>query len=97
MGADYPSFNILLFYVLLTCSSSPLYFKLLVTGYHDYILVILVSGLCFLVLLCNNQQSKVFKNGSSHCGAAEMNPTSIYEDGSAIPGLAQCVWDLALP
>ena len=27
--------------------------------------------------------------GSSHCGAAETNPTSIYEDADLIPGLAQ--------
>ena len=27
--------------------------------------------------------------GSSCCGAAEMNPTSIHEDTGSIPGLAQ--------
>ena len=32
------------------------------------------------------------KFGSSHCGAVEMSPTSIYEDVSLIPGLT-----LALP
>ena len=31
--------------------------------------------------------------GCSYCGSAETNPTSIHDDGSSIPGLAQCVED----
>ena len=29
-------------------------------------------------------------SGSSHCGAVEMNMTSIHEDVGSIPGLTQC-------
>ena len=39
-----------------------------------------------------------FKNGtqgSSHCGAAESNPTSFHEYVGSIPGLTQWVEDLA--
>ena len=35
--------------------------------------------------------------GSSHCGTVEMNPTSIHEDTSSIPGLTQRVGDPVLP
>ena len=35
------------------------------------------------------------QGGSSHCGSAVTNPTSIHEDVGLIPGLARCVKDLA--
>ena len=35
-------------------------------------------------------------SSSSHCGSVEMNPTSIHEDASSIPGLTQWIKDPAL-
>ena len=45
----------------------------------------------------STQPIKTLNRRSSHCGAAEMNPTSIHEDAGSIPGLTQWVKDLALP
>ena len=41
--------------------------------------------------------NKSLDMGSSHCGAAEMNPTSIHEDEGSIPDLTQWVKDPVLP
>ena len=40
---------------------------------------------------------KIIHPQSSHCGLAVMNPTSIHEDMSSIPGFTQWVKDLVLP
>ena len=44
-------------------------------------------------------QPQLLRNnfGSSHCGSAVMNPTSIHEDVRFIPGPAQWVKELVLP
>ena len=34
--------------------------------------------------------------GSSRCGTAEMDPTSVHEDAGSFPGLAQWIRDLVL-
>ena len=41
--------------------------------------------------------SKLRPIGSSFCGSAEMNLTSIHQDTGLIPGLTQWVKDLVLP
>ena len=41
--------------------------------------------------------SQKVKYRSSHCGSAEMNPTSIHKNAGSILGLAQWVKDLVLP
>ena len=41
--------------------------------------------------------SKNLEEGSSHCSAAEMNPTRNHEVVGSIPGLTQWVKDPALP
>ena len=43
------------------------------------------------------EASKDGNLGSSHCGSAVKNLTSIHEDTGSIPGLAHWVKDLALP
>ena len=40
--------------------------------------------------------SKTKASGSSHCGAAEMNPTSIHEDVDSIPNPTQLLKDFTL-
>ena len=49
-----------------------------------------MNGECNVVLLQN------LLTGHSRCGSVVMNQTSMHEDVGLIPGLAQCVKDLAL-
>ena len=53
------------------------------------------GALCMLTA-ARQQNQKWASSGSSRCGSAVMNPTSIYEDVGWIPGLAQWVKDPVL-
>ena len=49
------------------------------------------------ILLNTIRMTKIkFSFRSSRCGSAKMNPTRTHEIAGSIPGLAQCVKDLAL-
>ena len=48
---------------------------------------ILLLGLSALLEKCCHSQNRQISR-SSHCGAAEMNPTSIHEDAGSIHGLS---------
>ena len=50
-------------------------------------------GIPVIYFICNEKKNF----GSSHCGAAETNPTRNHEVAGSIPGLAQWIKDLALP
>ena len=52
---------------------------------------------CIVTMALYSSNSKSRRHWrSAHCGAVEMNLTSIHEDSSSIPGTAQWVKDLAL-
>ena len=50
-----------------------------------------------MVNIITHQMQVKITMGSSHLGSVVMNPTSIHEDSSSTPGLAQWVKDPALP
>ena len=53
----------------------------LINNAHVLVLLLLLYFICFKNIYC----------GSPHCGAVEMNLTSIQEDACSIPGLTQWV------
>ena len=61
--------------------------------------IITMLSLLYLsfVTIFVNSTFKLLVSGSSHCGSAVTNPTSIHEVVGSIPGLDQWVKDPVLP
>ena len=55
------------------------------------------TGPSKIFCLCLKSDLQLKHPWSSHCGSVVMNPASIHEDVSSIPGLTQWVKDLTLP
>ena len=62
-------------------------------------IIIIVAAGVITFYLEKKKKNSIFEcfGGRSHCGSVEMNPTSILEDVSSIPGLEQWVKDPVLP